>query len=88
MRIVSQSDNRIVLESETHKAVVSKMLGNKKPTTGCCRLMKRSLSLPAVVTLKQNLTARGMALLLLKIAILLLTKVLRFQKIAKRERIN
>lgn len=30
MRIVSQSDNRIVLESETHKAVVSRMLGNKK----------------------------------------------------------
>lgn len=30
MQIVQESDNRIVLESTTHKAVVSKMLGQKK----------------------------------------------------------
>ena len=30
MKIVQSSDNRIVLESETHKAVVSKMLGQEK----------------------------------------------------------
>ena len=30
MRVVSASDNRIILESDTHRAVVSKMLGNEK----------------------------------------------------------
>ena len=30
MHVVKSSDNRIVLESETHRAVVSKMLGNEK----------------------------------------------------------
>ncbi len=30
MRVVKASDNRIVLESDTHRAIVSKMLGNEK----------------------------------------------------------
>ncbi len=30
VNIVTSSDNRIVLESDTHRAIVSKMLGNKK----------------------------------------------------------
>lgn len=30
MHVVKSSDNRIVLETETHRAVVSKMLGNEK----------------------------------------------------------
>ena len=30
MHVVTSSDNRIVLESDTHRAIVSKMLGNKK----------------------------------------------------------
>ena len=30
MRVVQASENRVVLESDTHKAVVSKMLGNEK----------------------------------------------------------
>jgi hypothetical protein len=70
MHVVKSSDNRIVLESETHRAVVSKMLGTKRLTTGCCRPMRRKEPPPAVVTLKRNRKASGMAQLLRKVLFL------------------
>ena len=66
MEVAQSSENRIILVSDTRKAVISKMLGGEKPTTGCCRLMRRKTSLAVVVTSFQNPKASRMAQLLCK----------------------
>ena len=66
--ITNQSENRIVLESGTHKFIVSKMKG-LTPTDNWLLTAyekKKGLPPPAVVTLKRNPKASGMAQLLRK----------------------
>ena len=83
--IKSQSDNRIVFESDTHKMVVSRMKGQQ--TTGYLLPMrkKKSPSPPAVVTLKRNPRARGMARLLLKTVLFQAAKIRTILELGKKK---
>lgn len=64
--ISNQSDNRIVLESDTHKFIVSKMKGAVSTDNWLLTAYEKSPLPPAVVTLKRNPKASGMAQLLRK----------------------